>query len=73
VTLADDGACEFRSVMRRRQIRIHRITAISSEDNAIYVHYEHGKKIHLWETDDFDDLLSHLLEINPAIELKGGF
>jgi hypothetical protein len=49
VTLADDGTREFRSVMRRRRIRVHRITAIRSDEEAIYVHYEHGKKIQLWE------------------------
>jgi hypothetical protein len=70
VTLADEGSCEFRSVARRRRIRAQRITAISTDEAAIYVHHDRGK-IHMWETDNFDDLLSRLLELNPAIELRG--
>ena len=70
VTLADDGDCEFRSVVRRRRIRAQRVTAIRGDEDSIYVHHDHGK-VHMLEPADFDDLVSRLLALNPAIELKG--
>ena len=70
VTLRDDGGCEFRSVVRTRRVRAQRITSIRGDEESIYFRYDRGK-IHMWEPDDFDDLLSRLLVLNPGIELKG--
>ena len=70
VTVADDGTCEFRSFARRRRTNARQIATISTDEEAIYVHDQRGK-IHMWETDDFDELLARLLRLNPAIELKG--
>src|SRR5262245_13293552 len=70
VTLADDGNCEFRSAVRRRHIRAQRITKISADEGVIEVDHDRGK-IQMWETVDFDGLLSRLLQLNPAIELMG--
>jgi hypothetical protein len=70
VTLADDGGCEFRSAIRTRRIRAQRMTAIRGDEESVYFHHDRGK-IHMWEPADFDDLLSRLLALNPAIELKG--
>lgn len=68
-TLADDGGCEFRSAIRRRQVRAQRITAISADEGLIFVRHDRGT-IQMWETVDFDDLLSRLLKLNPAIDLS---
>jgi hypothetical protein len=70
VTLGDDGGCEFRSVVRTRRIRAQRITTIRGDEESVYFHHDRGK-IHMWEPADFDDLVSRLLALNPAIELKG--
>ena len=69
VTLADNGDCEFRSVVRRRRIRAQRITAISADEGVILVHHDRGK-IQMWETADFDGFLSRLLVLNPSLDLS---
>jgi hypothetical protein len=70
VTVTEDGTCEFRSVLRRRRVRAQQIISISTDEEAIYIRYP-GGKVHMWETRDFDDLLRRLVELNPAIELRG--
>jgi len=46
------------------------MTAIRGVEESVYFHHDRGK-IKMWETVDFDDLVSRLLVLNPAIELKG--
>ena len=70
VTLSDDELCEFRSLLRRRRVRVQRIRSMSSDEDDIYIRYDHGK-IHLVAVSDFKHLLTKLVELNPAIKVDG--
>jgi hypothetical protein len=70
VTLSEDGVCEFRSLLRRRLVRVHQIRSISSDDDDLYIRHDRGK-VHLVPVRDFRHLLIRLLELNPAIEVEG--
>jgi hypothetical protein len=70
VSLRDDEICEFRSLLRRRSIRVQQIRSISSDEDNLYIHHDRGK-IHFDPMPDLEDLLNRLLELNPAITLEG--
>jgi hypothetical protein len=70
VSLRDDEICEFRSLLRRRSIRVQQIRSISSDEDNLYIHHDRGK-IHFDPMPDLEDLLIRLLELNPAITLEG--
>ena len=70
VSLRDDEICEFRSLLRRRSIRVQQIRAISSDEDNLYIHHDRGK-VHFDPVPDLEDLLIRLLELNPAITLEG--
>jgi uncharacterized protein (DUF58 family) len=70
VTLNDDGVCEFRSLRRRRLVRVQQIRSISSDEDDIYIRHDRGK-VHMVAASDFKHLLIRLLELNPAIEVEG--
>ena len=67
-TLSDEGVCEFRSLLRRRRVRVPQIRSIKSDEDYIYIRYDRGK-VHVLTVSDVKDLLIRLLELNPAIEL----
>jgi hypothetical protein len=69
VTLSDEGVCEFRSLLRRRRVRVQQIRSISSDEDYIYIRHDRGK-VHVLTVRDVKDLLIRLLEQNPAIQLE---
>jgi hypothetical protein len=70
VSLRDDEICEFRSLLRRRSIRVQQIRSISSDEDNLYIHHDRGK-VHFDPMPELEDLLIRLLELNPAITLEG--
>jgi hypothetical protein len=73
-TIDDEGVCEFRSLLRRKQIRAHQVRSIRGgpsddpeEGRDIVIRYDRGRVSLPGE--DFLGLVQDLLAINPAIEL----
>jgi hypothetical protein len=71
VTVSDDGTLEFRSLLRTRTIRAQRIVSITLDEGDVELRHDRGK-IGMVPTDNFDEFLRQLLELNPAIELSPG-
>ena len=70
VTLRDEEVCEFRSLFRRKRIRIQQIRSITSDEDDLYIRHD-GGKVHLVSIRDFRELLIRLATINPAITFEG--
>jgi hypothetical protein len=67
VTVYDDGTLEFRSPLRTRTIRAQRITSITFDEGEVELRHDRGK-ISMVPTNDFDEFLARLHELNPAIK-----
>ena len=68
VTVSSDGTCLFRSLVFSRTVRAQRIRSISVDEGDIKIRHDR-RKITMRSTQDFDDFLAQLVELNPAIEL----
>jgi hypothetical protein len=73
-TIDEEGVCEFRSLLRRKQIRAHQVRSISGgpsddpeESNDIFIRYDRGKVSLPGE--DFVGLVQDLLALNSEIKL----
>jgi hypothetical protein len=73
-SIDDGGACEFRSLLRRKKIRAHQIHSIRGgpsddpeESNDIFIRYDRGRVSLPGE--DFVGLVQDLLALNPEIKL----
>ena len=73
-TIDDEGVCEFRSLLRRKQIRAHQVRSVrggpsddSEESNDIFIRYDRGRVSLPGE--DFVGLVQDLLALNPEIKL----
>ena len=73
ITLAPDGAVEFRSILRRRVLRIEEIRSIKPSSHlGFFLVRTDGAKIRLLaQFDNFHDFLTRLQAINQTIELRG--
>ena len=69
VRLRDDQDCEFVSLLHRKRVRVHQIRSITSDETDVDVRYD-GGKVHM-VSDGFDDLFIRLVQLNPAIDVKG--
>jgi hypothetical protein len=70
VALGDDGNCKFRSVLRRRHVRVHQIKRITSDEDDVYIHHDHGK-VHMSGSGDFEEFLLRVVKLNPGIKVEG--
>jgi hypothetical protein len=73
-TIDEEGVCEFRSLLRRKQIRAHQVRSIRGgpsddpeESNDIFIRYDRGRVSLPGE--DFVGLVQDLLALNPEIKL----
>jgi hypothetical protein len=73
-TIDEEGVCEFRSLLRRKQIRAHQVGLIRGgpsddpeESNDIFIRYD-GGRVSL-PGEDFVGLVQDLLALNPSIKL----
>ena len=73
-TIDDEGICEFRSLLRRKQMRAHQVRSIRGgpsddpeESNDIVIRYDRGRVCLPGE--DFVGLVQDLLALNPEIKL----
>jgi len=73
ITLAPDGALEFRSIFRRRVVRIEEIRSIKPSSHiGFFLVRTDGATIRLLgQFDNFHDFLTRLQALNPRVELRG--
>ena len=67
ITLIDEEACEFRSLLRQRRVRLQQVSAIDWDEDQIYIVHDRGK-VHILADRAFKEFLARLLELNPAIK-----
>ncbi len=73
ITLAPDGAVEFRSILRRRVVRVEEIRSIKPSSHiGFFLVRTDGPTIRLLvQFDNFHDFLTRLQALNPRVELRG--
>lgn len=74
ITLSQDGAIEFISVLQRRAVRAQEIISIRPSNSRLgfFVVSTGGAKIRiLAQFDGFHDFLTRLQAMNPPVKLKG--
>ncbi len=73
ITLAPDGAVEFRSILRRRVVRVEEIRSIKPSSHiGFFLVRTDGATIRLLgQFDNFHDFLTRLQALNPRVELRG--
>ena len=73
ITLAPDGAVEFRSILRRRVLRIEEIRSIKPSSHiGFFLVRTDGARIRvLAQFDNFHEFLTRLQALNPRVELRG--
>ncbi len=71
--LAPDGSVEFRSILRRRVVRIEEIRSIKPSSHiGFFLVRTDGPTIRLLgQFDNFHDFLTRLQALNPRVELRG--
>jgi hypothetical protein len=74
ITLSQDGAVEFISVLKRRSVRAAEIRSIKPEGSKfgfLTVRTDRSKIRILAQFDGFHDFLTRLKALHPGVELKG--
>ena len=73
ITLAPDGSIEFRSILRRRVVRVEEIRSIKPSSHiGFFLVRTDGATIRLLvQFDNFHDFLTRLQALNPRVELRG--
>ena len=71
IRLDDDGVCEFRSLLRRRRIPARQITALTDDEEKVYVHHTDGRVRMFYEMQELPDFLGRLRALNSAIRFEG--
>ena len=74
ITLSQDGAVEFISVLQRRTVRAEEIRSIKPEGSKFgffTVRTDRGKIRILAQFDGFSDFLTRLKALHPGVELRG--
>jgi hypothetical protein len=73
ITLAPDGAVEFRSILRRWVVRAGDIRSIKPSSHlGFFLVRTDGARIRiLAQFDNFHDFLTRLQALNPRVELRG--
>jgi hypothetical protein len=70
IELFDDGWCEFRSLLRRRRLHAQQIVSVQQDEDEDFVRLRYrGGKVRIAEPDGFDDFLSRLRQLNPAVQV----
>lgn len=82
IRLSDEGSCEFRGPLGSKHLRAQQIISVQRNDHRAWryegdetehtlLRFQGGSLVIVQPVDDFDDFLTRLQALNPAVEVRG--